>query len=402
MLGLRPPCCARSRQMIFTVPTPIQAAAIPPALTGKDILGTAQTGTGKTAAFGIPLVSRLLAEPQAMALVMTPTRELATQVMAMITQLLGEQSGIRTALLIGGDSMQKQIRQLKAQPAPDRRHPRPHQRPPGPPPAQAERGELPRARRDRPHARHGLRRADRQDPHPHAASAPDAALLGDAACQHPQALGQVPSPTRCASPVGSTTAPSIRIKQENIQLAEVDKYGQLLVQLQQRQGSIIVFVKTKWGAEKMAKKLRAINHSADAIHGDLRQHQRDRAIAAFRNRDCRIMVATDIAARGSTSAYRACHQLRPAAMPRGLHPPHRPHRARRGQRRGDQPHHAAGRQEVERHPPPAEPRREAAAHAAPAAGAEKQQPQAALSPQPPSRRRGRRHATPRKGNLVRC
>jgi superfamily II DNA/RNA helicase len=88
------------------------------------------------------------------------------------------------------------------------------------------------------------------------------------------------------------------IKQEVITVTEADKYGQLQVQLQQREGSIIVFVQTKFGADKMAKKLTALNHRADAIHGNLNQRQRDRVIADFRAQKCRILVATDIAARG--------------------------------------------------------------------------------------------------------
>src|SRR5580698_4565336 len=102
-------------RMQFTIPTPIQALAIPLALEGKDILGTAQTGTGKTGAFGIPLVAKLMEFPQMKAIVMTPTRELATQVLATLQQIIPTPD-IRPALLIGGDSMHKQLRQLQAHP----------------------------------------------------------------------------------------------------------------------------------------------------------------------------------------------------------------------------------------------------------------------------------------------
>ena len=78
------------QQMQFNEPTPIQAKAIPLALKGQDILGSAQTGTGKTGAFGIPLVAKILINPHGTALVMTPTRELATQVMTQIQALLGK------------------------------------------------------------------------------------------------------------------------------------------------------------------------------------------------------------------------------------------------------------------------------------------------------------------------
>jgi superfamily II DNA/RNA helicase len=104
------------QHMQFKTPTPIQAEAIPLALEGRDIMGSAQTGTGKTGAFGIPLVAKLMADPNSAALVMTPTRELASQVMAQLKIMLGRQSGIKQALLIGGDSIEKQLQQLRQRP----------------------------------------------------------------------------------------------------------------------------------------------------------------------------------------------------------------------------------------------------------------------------------------------
>ena len=91
------------------------AQAIPAVLDGKDLVGLAQTGTGKTAAFALPLIQQLLMNQKDTALIMTPTRELATQVMQTMTNLIGR-GNIRTALLIGGDSMQKQLRQMKRNP----------------------------------------------------------------------------------------------------------------------------------------------------------------------------------------------------------------------------------------------------------------------------------------------
>ena len=97
----------------FKVPTPIQSQSIPISLEGKDVLGTAQTGTGKTLAFTIPMINKLLKDKQAMALIICPTRELATQVMETVLKLNIREIGIGNALLIGGESMQKQLRQLK-------------------------------------------------------------------------------------------------------------------------------------------------------------------------------------------------------------------------------------------------------------------------------------------------
>ena len=99
-------------KMNFVKPTPIQVMAIPVALEGRDILGTAQTGTGKTLAFSVPLINKLILDKNALALVMCPTRELATQVMEAIKSIISDKINIKTALLIGGESMQKQLRQL--------------------------------------------------------------------------------------------------------------------------------------------------------------------------------------------------------------------------------------------------------------------------------------------------
>ncbi len=283
--------------MKFTTPTPIQAAAIPPALEGKDILGSAQTGTGKTGAFGIPLIAKLLTTPRGVALVMTPTRELAVQVMAMMEQLLGADSGINTALLIGGEPMPKQFSQLRARP----------------------RLVVGTPGRINDHLTRGTLKLT--DANFLVLDETDRMLdMGfgiqiDSVVKHMPAVRQTlmfsatfPSnivkmsekymndPVRVE--VGSNNTPMESIKQEVITVTEADKYGQLQVQLQQREGSILVFVQTKFGAEKMAKKLTALNHRAEAIHGNLNQRQRDRVIAEFRAKKCRILVATDIAARG--------------------------------------------------------------------------------------------------------
>ena len=103
-------------------------------------------------------------------------------------------------------------------------------------------------------------------------------------------------PARIA--VGGDNKPIENVKQETLQVTESSKYDQLVLELDKRKGSIIVFVKTKRGAERLAKKLRGEDYSADAIHGDLRQSKRDRVILNYRKLKFRILVATDVAARG--------------------------------------------------------------------------------------------------------
>ena len=280
----------------FKTPTPIQAEAIPVALEGKDILGTAQTGTGKTAAFGIPLVNFLLKTKKDTALVMTPTRELATQVMQTMNSLVGK-GNIRTALLIGGDSMQKQLRQMK-------RNPRLIVGTPGRINDHLERRTLDlRAttflvldESDRmldmgftPQINQVLRTVPRKHQ----------TLLFSATLPNNiirLAEKYLKDPARIS--VGSTSAPIEKIKQEVIRVKDGEKYNQLIKEIYNRQGSILIFVKTRRNAEKMVKRLKYDDHDADAIHGNLRQNKRDRVIKAFRNNHFRILVGTDVASRG--------------------------------------------------------------------------------------------------------
>ena len=101
-----------------------------------------------------------------------------------------------------------------------------------------------------------------------------------------------------SKPLAATSVPIAKIKQETLQVFKENKYNELIDQFLSRKGSILVFVKTKRSADKMVKKLKEEGHSADAIHGDLRQSKRDRVIASFRKGLKRILIATDVAARG--------------------------------------------------------------------------------------------------------
>jgi ATP-dependent RNA helicase DeaD len=280
----------------FKTPTPIQAQAIPVALDGKDILGTAQTGTGKTAAFGIPLVNFLLKTKKDTALVMTPTRELATQVMQTMVSLIGK-GNIRSALLIGGDSMQKQLRQMQ-------RNPRLIVGTPGRINDHLERRTLKLENTtflvldesDRmldmgftPQINQVLQTV----PEKHQTLLFSATLANNIVRLAERYLK---NPVRIS--VGSTSTPIDKIKQEVLHVKDGDKYNQLIREIYNRQGAILIFVKTRRGAEKMVKRLKFDDHDADAIHGNLRQNKRDKVIKAFRNAHFRILVGTDVASRG--------------------------------------------------------------------------------------------------------
>jgi ATP-dependent RNA helicase DeaD len=285
------------QKMKFTKPTPIQSMAIPVALEGKDILGTAQTGTGKTLAFSVPLINKLILDKNAFALVMCPTRELATQVMAAIKSIISDKINIKTALLIGGEAMQKQLRQLGNRSriivgTPGRIN-----------------DHLKRKSLNLSATKYLV--LDETDRMLDMGFTPQIEMILKFVPKDHQTLlfsATLPQnivriserylnkPKRIST--GSTSVPIAKIKQETLQVFKEKKYDELVDQFIARKGSILVFVKTKRGADKMVKRLKEEGHSADAIHGDLRQSKRDRVITSFRKGLKRILIATDVAARG--------------------------------------------------------------------------------------------------------
>ena len=281
----------------FKTPTPIQSKSIPISLTGKDILGTAQTGTGKTLAFTIPMINRLIVDKNTMALIICPTRELASQVMQTVLKLNIREIGIGNALLIGGESMQKQLKKLKKR-------------------ARIIIGTPGRINDHLKRQSLNLSKVsylvlDETDRMLDMGFTPQIELILKFIPKNHQTLlfsATLPNnilkisekylnnPERVA--VGSLSTPIEKIKQETFQITQDKKYHELINQLIERKGSILVFVKTKHGADKIVKRLKYDGHSADAIHGNLRQSKRDRVINGFRIGKSRILIATDVAARG--------------------------------------------------------------------------------------------------------
>ena len=284
-------------RMNFIKPTPIQGMAIPVALEGKDILGTAQTGTGKTLAFSIPLINKLILDKNAFALVMCPTRELASQVMEAIKSIISDKININTALLIGGEPMQKQLRQLSNRSriivgTPGRIN-----------------DHLKRKSLNLSATKYLV--LDETDRMLDMGFTPQIEMVLKFVPKNHQTLlfsatlpknilriseRYLDKPERIST--GATSIPIEKIKQETLQVFRENKYDTLIDQFLSRKGSILVFVKTKRSADKMVKRLKEEGHSVDAIHGDLRQSKRDRVINSFRKGLKRILIATDVAARG--------------------------------------------------------------------------------------------------------
>ncbi len=295
--GISAHVLASLNRMQFNEPTPIQAQAIPLALEGKDILGSAQTGTGKTGAFAIPMVSKLLNNQIQGALILTPTRELAAQVMATINDILGRNSNLNVALLIGGEDIRRQLVQL-------RRNPKIIVGTPGRINDHIERGTVQLSKVNFIVLDETDRMLDmgfgQQIDSIIAEVAPERQTLMFSATMPnnimKMASKYLKNPERIA--IGSCLKPIAAIDQQTIKLVEDQKYEHLVKELTVREGSVVVFVKTKFGAKKIADKLYRDRFQAQAIHGNLRQNKRDQVIQGFKNKKFRILVATDVAARG--------------------------------------------------------------------------------------------------------
>lgn len=293
------------KRLNITEPTPVQEGAIPPALRGQDVLATAQTGTGKTFAFLLPLVARLTDNPQENALILSPTRELAQQTLTELNKLADGEHPVSAALIIGGDNIHKQYADL-------RRHPRVIIATPG-----RLLDHMGRKSVDIKQVRYlVLDETDRMldmgfidDMRKIAAALPtprqtllfSATLPKEIVGLANEFLHQ---PARVK--IGSVTSPADLVVQEIVQVSVREKLQQLLHELNTRPGSILVFTRTKHGAERLAKQLKLYGQKANALHGDLRQNRRRQVLEFFRSGAVRVLVATDVAARGIDVPNLAC------------------------------------------------------------------------------------------------
>lgn len=295
-LDLHPYILKSLQEMKFEKPTPIQAKAIPVALTGQDLIGTAQTGTGKTAAFSIPILTKLLADEQATALILAPTRELAVQITHFIRDLLGKMP-IQVTLLIGGVPLKRQAEILKKKPrilvaTPGRLL-----------------DHLKSRKVSLDHCK--ILVLDEADRMLDMGFAPQLREIRRHLPRHRQTMlftATMPSDMMKLSQdylknpvkvsVGENMKPIKKIVQAVIETPQHLKQQVLLEQLGKREGSVLIFLRTKHRTDKLAKFLRNQKFRVARIHGDRSQSQRESAIEGFRSGEFRILVATDIAARG--------------------------------------------------------------------------------------------------------
>jgi ATP-dependent RNA helicase RhlE len=295
-LALSPALQQQLSDANFIIPTPVQAAAIPPALEGRDILATAQTGTGKTLSFLIPLIERMPANSKgAAALVLLPTRELAMQVLEAWRQLTRSQG---TAVLVcGGLPEGPQLAAIRR----------------GPRLIVATPGRLEDYLSRRLVNLSGIRTLvlDEVDRMLDMGFKPAIRRIAEALPRDRQTLcysatlssliqevarNYLKNPVRIE--IGSTLKPSPNVKLQSFEVP-VDKKQELLEHLLgAHDGSFLVFVRTKHGADRVARRLTRSGHSATQIHGDRTQSQRSAALRSFAQGHHRVLVATDVAARG--------------------------------------------------------------------------------------------------------
>ncbi len=293
-LGIAPNILRVLDKLNFKIPTPIQEKSIPPAIEGKDMIGIAQTGTGKTLAFGVPMIQAALRGKKG--LVVLPTRELALQVNEVFHKI-GSPLGVRTAVLIGGESINRQIQSLRRNPhivigTPGRIIDHLEQKTVSLGSVavlvldEADRmldmGFAPQLKR----ILQVLPR-DRQTMLYSATMPQDIFTIAKTYMKLPVRIEVAPSGT-----------PPAKITQELFFLEKQDKPRLLQKILGEYRGSILLFARTKHGARKITQGIRTLGHTVAEIHSNRSLNQRREALDGFRNGKYRILVATDIAARG--------------------------------------------------------------------------------------------------------
>jgi ATP-dependent RNA helicase RhlE len=294
-LGIAPVLFKKIEDLGYTVPTPIQRKAIPIATEGKDIIGIAQTGTGKTLAYGVPMIQRL-ARMKGKGLVLAPTRELAMQIRDALKPFTLAMH-MRTAVVIGGESQVPQVRALKK----------------GPRIIVATPGRLIDLL--------GQRHVRLNDVSVLVLDEADRMLDMGFAPQIERILGLIPKArqtmlfsatmplgvVKIASahmhlPVHTEIAPSGTVAEgisHEVFVVEKDFKAPLLEKLlTEYKGPVLIFTRTRIGAQRVSRALRRAAHPAAEIHSDRTQVQRKQALDGFKSGKHRILVATDIAARG--------------------------------------------------------------------------------------------------------
>ena len=294
-LGIAPALLDVLARLHFKTPTPIQKKSIPIAIEGKDIIGVAQTGTGKTLAFGIPMIQRLNII-KGRGLIIAPTRELALQVDEALRKV-GSSIGLRTAVLIGGASMGLQVRALQRNPhiiivTPGRLNDF----------LQQKMIQLNNV---------GIVVLDEADRMLDMGFAPQikkifavlpvkrqtmlfSATMPSAILNMARMYMKLPIQIEVA-PTGTTVE---KVTQEIFVVGQHEKLSLTKKILEQYKGSVLIFIRTKHGAKKLTRAIQSMGYPASEIHSNRTLNQRKEALSGFKMGKYKVLVATDIASRG--------------------------------------------------------------------------------------------------------
>lgn len=281
----------------YTIPSPIQDQTIPLGLAGKDVIGIASTGTGKTAAFALPILNALMTQPSSKVLIVAPTRELAQQIEDECRSI-ARGSGLSGALLIGGTSMGPQLRDLRS-------NPRIVIGTPGRIKDHMERGTLKLEQFNFV----VLDEVDRMLDMGFIidvsfilkALAPVRQSFFFSATMEPKVQNLIQTFSNDPQTVSvKTSESSENVNQDVVRyMSPYDKMDKLQdILIKEDVSKVIIFDETQRSVEKLSNELIARGFSADAIHGGKTQGQRQRALDSFKASKTKILVATDVAARG--------------------------------------------------------------------------------------------------------
>ena len=293
---LPPDMLVNLEHLQFLEPTPVQAAVIPTALEGRDVLATAQTGTGKTAAFGIPLLTKVYQGTGERAVIMAPTRELGAQIFKVLRQL-SHKMNILGSLVVGGESFNRQADELMR----------------GVDYIVATPGRL------KDHLDEGtidlsqvsylvLDEVDRmldmgflpqiQEIIRHIPVKRQTLLFSATLPKNMTSLAANLQTNAARIEIGHHSKPAEHVQQSTVQTTMEGKNALTLKELAVREGRVVIFTRTKARAERLSRFLTREGQTCVALHGDKHQSQRKMAMEAFRKGRARILVATDIAGRG--------------------------------------------------------------------------------------------------------
>ena len=281
----------------FHKPTEIQEKTIPIALKNNDVLASAETGSGKTAAYLIPLIQKITSSPNTYGLILVPTRELAKQVADVGISLKGYKSKILITQVVGGASLNNQVSQLKKSPkiiigTPGRIN------------------DL-LLRKSLSLKNFNFLVLDEADRMLDMGFEDQVEKILKYLPKKRQSLlfsATIPERIKILSTKYLKSPHRVEVKENNviktqitqkiIQTTQEKKYDELLDEITERRGSILIFVRTKYLTEKLKKRLKQDTVKSLALHGDLRQNRRNRVIDDFKKSKYRILIATDIASRG--------------------------------------------------------------------------------------------------------